>query len=233
MQLEKTVITENRIRREKDFLSAMAKAYVLTSARPYVSDEQKLRSWIQASLMIMKRFNVDGVDFKHILDAEQIDLIISSNILNLTQVNQLDFAIQTIVGNIEVNHIIHEMLNGDINSIELNDDWKAKASSYVSHIRTAVAKAEVSEGLRERIFSKLNELQSEIDKNRTRVQSLTEVFLAITEAMSKGSKHLDAPMKLLERLSGALSGVRHATIEHKPQLQLPAPESLGLSELDD
>lgn len=123
------------------------------------------------------------------------------------------------------------MLDG-MNYIELDDTWKAKATTYVAHIRDVVAKADVAESIRERIFKRLNELQAELDRNRTRVEAITEVFLSITEAVSKGAKHLDGAVKLIERLAGALSGARTARIEHETQLRLPSPERLGLSDPD-
>jgi hypothetical protein len=88
------------------------------------------------------------------------------------------------------------------------------------------------ESLRERIFKRLNQLQEELDRNRTRIESVSEVFLSITEAISKGAKHLDGAVKLVERLAGALSGARTAKLERDEQLRLPAPENLGLSEPD-
>jgi hypothetical protein len=74
----------------------------------------------------------------------------------------------------------------------------------------------------------LNELQAELDRNRTRVESITEVFLSITEAIGKGAKHLDGAVKLIERLAGALSSARSARSEHDTQLRLPHPDKLGL-----
>lgn len=116
--------------------------------------------------------------------------------------------------------------------VALDDSWKVKAGTYIAHIRTAVVNAEMNETLRERIFSKLNELQAEIDRNRTRVETISEVFLAITEAVGKGAKHLDGAVKLVERLAGALSGAKTAALEHKSVLKLPPPESVGLSDLE-
>jgi hypothetical protein len=77
----------------------------------------------------------------------------------------------------------------------------------------------------------VNDLQHEIDRNRTYLRSITEVFLTLTEAVSKGAKHLDGAVKLIERLGGAFSGARSAKIEHETRLKLPYPERLGLSDL--
>jgi hypothetical protein len=79
---------------------------------------------------------------------------------------------------------VDDAITGIENYIELDNDWRARAGSYVSHIREVVSKADIIESIRERILKKLNELQSEIDRNRTRVESISEVFLSITEAVS-------------------------------------------------
>jgi len=128
-----------------------------------------------------------------------------------------------------INNVIDEAFS--IPGIQLSDDWKAKAASYVFHIRDIVSKAEMIEGLRERIFDRLNQLQSESDRNRTYVESISAVFLTITEAMSSGAKHLEPAVKLVERLAGALSGFNTASVEHEAQFKLSGPEQFGLDDL--
>lgn len=49
--------------------------------------------------------------------------------------------------------------------------------------------------------------------------------ISLTEAVSKGAKHLEDAVKLVERLAGALSGARSAKIEPDTQLRLPPPEN--------
>ena len=147
-----------------------------------------------------------------------------------SEIKGLSDPIDEALYDLDVEIRVHDAIIGGENYIELNDDWKTRASAYVAHIRDVVSKAEVIEVIRERIFKRLNELQAELDRNRTRVDSITEVFLSITEAVSKGAKHLDGAVKLVERLAGALSGARTARIEHDTQLRLPPPDNLGLSD---
>jgi uncharacterized coiled-coil protein SlyX len=117
------------------------------------------------------------------------------------------------------------------NEILLNEDWRGKASTYVAHIRTLVMKATLQEGLRERITRRLSDLQREIDRNRTKTASVTEVFLSLTEAVQKGAKDLVPAVRLFERLAGALSGARNASHDGPKTLRLPRPETLGLADL--
>jgi hypothetical protein len=120
------------------------------------------------------------------------------------------------------------LFDRESSDVVLDDDWRAKASTYVSHIRSLVMKAELEEGLRERITSRLNDLQRELDRNRTKVASVAEVFLSLTEAVQKGAKNLVPAVRLFERLAGALSGARTASREARKTLRLPPPEAPGL-----
>jgi len=140
--------------------------------------------------------------------------------------------IGNILPNLENEIRINEAIINDDSYIELDEDWKSRAGSYIAHIRDLVSKADVSESLRERIFKRLNKLQGEIDRNRTQVESIAEVFLSVTEAVGKGAKNLEGAVRLIERLAGALSGARTAKLEHETQLKLPAPDNFGFAEPD-
>ncbi len=173
--------------------------------------------WIKAIQNLASTYDMKTLQFKRTNDDE-------SKFAVRDRLLVIEHYLKAIDLDIRVNDaIIH-----DNYYIELNDDWKTRATTYVSHIRDVVSKAEVVEAIRERIFKRLNDLQGELDKNRTRVEAMTEVFLSITEAVSKGAKHLDPAVKLVERLAGALSGARTSRIEHDAPLQLPPPEQLGL-----
>ena len=89
----------------------------------------------------------------------------------------------------------------------------------------------MQEALRERIMLRLNKLQMEIDRNRTKLSSLTEVFLSLTEAAGKGANQLTPVVRIFEKLAGAISGARTATLEHEPTPRLPPPEDFGMTDL--
>ena len=122
-------------------------------------------------------------------------------------------------------------IEGETNNewCKLNGDWQSRVSSYISYIRTAVNNALISERLRERILARLNTLQEEVDRNRTRLASITETWLAVTEAIAKGAKNLEPAVRLLGKIGGAFSSVRTARLEDDEPPLLPAPESLGMS----
>jgi hypothetical protein len=116
--------------------------------------------------------------------------------------------------------------------VVLDENWRTVATTYVQHIRRAVAEAKMNEALREPIMSKLNDLQREIDRNRTRVESLSETWLKVTEAMGQGAENLGPVAKLLEKLSGPLSWLRRKQADEDTKA-LPPPETLGLPDLSD
>jgi hypothetical protein len=111
--------------------------------------------------------------------------------------------------------------------VELDDDWRSKAIAYVQRVRSAVRKAEMEEALRESILKRVNELQSEIERNRTRFAALAEVWLAATEAAGKGATNLEPVFRRLEKLGGAFSWLRKVQNDQEPK-RLPPPETMGL-----
>lgn len=114
--------------------------------------------------------------------------------------------------------------------VVLDENWKSTATTYVQHIRKAVLAARMEEALREPIIAKLNELQREIDRNRTRVDALSETWLKVTEAIGRGAENLGPVARLLDKLSGSLSWLRRTQSDEVPKT-LPAPEKLGLPDL--
>ena len=111
-------------------------------------------------------------------------------------------------------------------SVQLDRDWKAKATTLVEHIRDVVANAEMHEALREPIMRSLNQLQSEIDRNRTRLDVVADAWLQVTSAIGSGAKNLEPAVKLVERLSKALGKVKQNEIEAEKHPSLPPPDDL-------
>jgi hypothetical protein len=111
-------------------------------------------------------------------------------------------------------------------SVQLDKDWKAKATTLVRHIREIVTKAEMDEALREPIMRSLNQLQAEIDRNRTRLDVVSNAWLQLTSAIGNGAKNLEPAVKLVERLSKALGKAKRFEIDAEQHPQLPPPDDL-------
>ncbi|MCG6558127.1 hypothetical protein MB818_07945 [Ruegeria sp. 1NDH52C] len=108
-------------------------------------------------------------------------------------------------------------------SVYLDQEWKSHATTLVSHIREVVTRATMADDLREPILRSLNQLQSEIDRNRTRLERVSDAWLQITSAIGNGAENLEPAVKLIERLSKAMGKAKRHEIEAEKHPQLPPP----------
>jgi hypothetical protein len=117
--------------------------------------------------------------------------------------------------------------------VVLDDHWRTRATSHLSHVRAAVEKAELPERLRQSIFNKLNELQAELDRNQTRVRAAVETMAELCEGVGAGAKSLEPAVKILERIVGAFHGLQRKVADNSAAPQLPAPDTLGLPDYSE
>jgi hypothetical protein len=108
--------------------------------------------------------------------------------------------------------------------LSLDQNWKDRIHSYLGKIRNIVNEAEVQKASRENILARLNDLAAEVDRERTSIQRFADVFIALCEAVSTGAKKLEPAIRLIERITGAVS----AASKEQPRLELPAPDKLSL-----
>jgi hypothetical protein len=163
----------------------------------------------------------------------EIEAQIPRGIMDGTAAQTLFVQIERQLARVHARNLSDLEANADSEWLRLNGDWQGRVSSYIAHIRGAISNASIAERLRERILARLNTLQEEVDRNRTRLASVTETWLMVTEAMAKGAKNLDPVVRLLERIGGAFSSVRSARLEADEPPLLPAPDSLGLAAPSD
>lgn len=142
--------------------------------------------------------------------------------------NQL-FVLEQYVTELQSRNIF--FLDGNLRRdfVSLDENWRARATTYLSHIRDSINAAQVEKLHRESILSKLNTLQAEIDRSRARIHSFSEVFLELTSSISEGAKKLEPAVKLIERISGAVYGLQRRELQ-APERSLPSPDRLGLPE---
>lgn len=124
-------------------------------------------------------------------------------------------------------HYFDDQLSRDY--VVLDQNWKEKALSLLSHVREHVRGADIPEGLRESIFQRLADLQSEIERNRTRIAAAGEALAEICSYIGKGAENLTPAVRLLERITGAFRNAQKASETSSRQRALPPPETLGLS----
>src|SRR5690606_5625265 len=75
-------------------------------------------------------------------------------------------------------------------TVALDENWKGKVSTHVSIIREVIEKSTIQERLKQSIFGKLKQLQSEVDRNRARSDSAIDLFLDLTKAGGVGAENL-------------------------------------------
>lgn len=138
------------------------------------------------------------------------------------------FCVQHFMQQFRARHI--KEIDGTLKSaiIKLDESWRSRVTSYVSRIRDIVRDAKIKDNLRQAIFDRLINLEREVERNQTRLESVLQAGLSITRAVGQGAKDLEPAVRLYNRMSGSLGGLQVEQEENKQPLQLSAPETLGL-----
>lgn len=102
----------------------------------------------------------------------------------------------------------------------LAPDFKAQIGAHLTAIRKIVGEAELSESKRDAIFKRINNLQEEVDRDRTRTEAAMALWLDVTIAIGKGAKNLDPAIERLERIIKVLAKAK----DDNDQKALLAPQ---------
>lgn len=180
--------------------------------------------YIDVACELAKTFDIDGLEAKPIENINPAKINESAIIAEL-------YKLESFMTRLYARNIFEIDGNLKHQFVDIDENWRTKVSTYVTHIREAVRVAEVEDKLRDAIMGRLNDLQHQIDRSRTSLDVVSDVFLAVTEALGKGAKNLEPAVKLVERIAGALTGLRRSQNENSTPKQLPAPETLGLPDL--
>lgn len=121
-----------------------------------------------------------------------------------------------------------EIHNTNSRYVKLDDNWRVRIRSYIAHIRTALDKIEIDEKLKTSIVNKLNTFASEIEKDRTSLDSGLAVFEEVTESVARGVKNLNPTIKIIGKCVGGLKSLFVDQEESTPEI--PNPETYGLIE---
>jgi len=96
----------------------------------------------------------------------------------------------------------------NVTSIALSINFKTRIGGHLTAIHKIVSDANVSEDQRDAIYQRINNLQEEVNLDRTRTEAVIALWLDITSAISKGAKNLDPAIDRLERIMGVFSKAR-------------------------
>lgn len=97
-------------------------------------------------------------------------------------------------------------------------NFKTQIGGHITAIRKIVHEAELSEAKRDAIFRRVEKLQFEVDRDRTRSEAAVGLWLDISSAIGQGAKNLDPAIERLERIMKIFAQARD-----EDAARLPAP----------
>ena len=114
----------------------------------------------------------------------------------------------------------------NITVLTLSGDYKVQIGGHLTAIRKIVAESELSENKRDAIMRRINTLQEEVDRDRTRTEAAMALWLDITSAIGNGASNLDPAIDRLERIIKVFAKARD---ENEKQALLTPPERKRIS----
>lgn len=109
-------------------------------------------------------------------------------------------------------------------TVNLDSSTKQKINHWLEQVRAEVRAAEVSAEKKDRLFSLINELQAEVDRDRTPVHAAGELWVTLCTYMGEGAKKaLEPATPYIERICGAL-GLAKKAEEDVLTKKLPPPK---------
>jgi hypothetical protein len=106
--------------------------------------------------------------------------------------------------------------------LTLSLDFKTQIGGHLTAIRKIVAEEpSISENKRDAIFRRINNLQMEVDRDRTRTEAAMALLLEVTSAIGKGAKNLDPALDRIERIVKVLAKAKD---EHETKALIAPPE---------
>jgi hypothetical protein len=97
--------------------------------------------------------------------------------------------------------------------------FKTQIGGHLTAIRKIVQEATLSDAKREAIFNRIEKLQAEVNRDRTKTETAVGLWLDITSAISHGAERLDPAIDRLERIMKVFAEAR----DEDTATRLPAP----------
>lgn len=107
------------------------------------------------------------------------------------------------------------------NSVALDAVNKIKLRHLLTQIKDAVDKLDVSVRKKEALYDRINGLQSEIDRNRTRWEAFAALMIEGCDDTGEAASKLEPLVRMIERVGSALGIAKRAETS---QAKLPAPK---------
>jgi hypothetical protein len=115
------------------------------------------------------------------------------------------------------------------NSVLLDPATKLTMTHWLQQMREAVLKAGLPVGKKDRLLVLINAMQTEIDLDRTPMQTIGELWMTACGYFGEGFKKLEPAIRAVERIGGALGLAKESEqpkqIEGPKLKQLPPPKA--------
>jgi hypothetical protein len=109
-------------------------------------------------------------------------------------------------------------------SVALDHATKAKIRHHLSQIKETVDRLEVPEAKKEALYARISDLESEVDRDRTRFDAYSALFLEAATTTGKAARKLKPLMKLLQPITILFANAKES--ENTQLLRLPPAPTL-------
>lgn len=106
-------------------------------------------------------------------------------------------------------------------TILLQENYKSEITGYLNTIKKIVTSNIEDENKKDLILKKINNLQFEIDRNRTTLDTVFDRFIDLSKTIGKAGDNLEPAIERLERVMKAItSGAEKPKLLEKPNKQI-------------
>jgi len=132
---------------------------------------------------------------------------------------------------IRLKHAARKKLH--VSVLELSLDFKTQIGGHLTAMRKIVFEADhLAQMKRDALIRRIDNLQHEVDRDRTRTEAAMALWLELTSAISKGATNLDPAIDRLERIVKVLSLSRDES-ETKAITGPPKPKQIAPPKADE
>lgn len=108
-------------------------------------------------------------------------------------------------------------------SVGLDQNDKTKIHHYIGNIKEIVDKSDLIEDKKDKLYEKLNDLALEVDKNRTRLETVAAVFMTLCSGIGQGFSKLEPARRWLDSIATVME--RAKDLENIAQPKIPPPSA--------
>jgi hypothetical protein len=105
-------------------------------------------------------------------------------------------------------------------SVKLDAAAKIKLRHLLTEIREVVAALDISVTKKDRLYKRVNDLQEEVDRERTREQAFGALLIEACDDIGEAAKKLEPVVRIIERVGRAI-GIAKRAEDGQPRLPRP------------